>query len=418
MKKIVLIITAVLLTVSLNAQSYMLNFAGTGDATIVDSVKVVNITRGNSITVNGTDVLSLNVVTGVSQINEKSDNQIKVYPNPSLVNTTVEFFVPEADNTTISVIDLLGKVIVNEQSKLERGIYTYQIEGLHNGVYTIQVKSGLQLYSGKILSQQNGKAVATITCNNFIKTGNTENSLKNMVAASMEYVAGDRLMYTAYSGNYVTIGVDVVTGNKTVTFKFINCTDGSNNHYSVLPMGTRTWMAENLKTPAYNDGTPIHYIADTTRKSPAYTWYTYSDGSVESKYGALYNWLVVGTGKLCPSGWHVASDYDWSSLQSDLGTNAGGKLKATTDWVSPNYGATNEIGFNAFPGGFCDHSYIQITDQYKTFGTGGYWWTSTPIEGGDFAYYRALSSDNGNVYSYIYGDYRRSKYFSVRCVKD
>ena len=158
MKKFSIFIFLLLVVTKTEAQDYLIGFAGTGDATIVDSVKVVNITRGNSKTVNGSDILSLTIVTGLSQMEEKSNNQIRVYPNPSLVNSTVEFYIPEANKTTISVYDLLGKVIVNEQSKLERGIYTCQIEGLHNGLYTIQVKSGSKFYSAKVLSQQNGKA--------------------------------------------------------------------------------------------------------------------------------------------------------------------------------------------------------------------------------------------------------------------
>ena len=85
--------------------------------------------------------------------------------------------------------------------------------------------------------------------------------------------------------------------------------------------------------------------------APGYCWYKNEEATFKETYGALYNWYTVSTGKLCPAGWHVPSDEEWTELTDYLGGEgkAGGKLKekGTAYWVDPNTGATNEYGFTA-----------------------------------------------------------------------
>jgi uncharacterized protein (TIGR02145 family) len=133
-------------------------------------------------------------------------------------------------------------------------------------------------------------------------------------------------------------------------------TDIEGNVYKTITIGTQTWMAENLKTIKYNDGTAIPLVTDAawgTMTTPAYCWYN-NDAAYKDTYGAMYNWYTVNTGKLCPSGWHVPTDAEWTILTTYLGgvSVAGGKLKetGTTHW-SINTGADNETGFTAVPGG-------------------------------------------------------------------
>lgn len=117
-------------------------------------------------------------------------------------------------------------------------------------------------------------------------------------------------------------------------------------------------MSENLKTTKYQDGTVISNVIDNIEwcqsKTGAYCWY--NNNSVnKAVYGALYNWYTVSTNKLCPNGWNVPSDAEWTTLITYIGGESGngGKLKeaGTTHWASPNTGATNETGFTAVPGG-------------------------------------------------------------------
>jgi len=127
----------------------------------------------------------------------------------------------------------------------------------------------------------------------------------------------------------------------------------------------------------------------------------------------LYNWYTVNTGKLCPSGWHVPSDPEWTVLFDYLGglVVAGGKLKetGTTHWSPPNASATNESGFTALPGG-CRHYHgeFSITNQY------GLWWSSTQYDVVR-ALYPLIQFDYGGVFR---NQHYKTNGMSIRCVQD
>lgn len=130
--------------------------------------------------------------------------------------------------------------------------------------------------------------------------------------------------------------------------------DADGNTYKIIKIGDQVWTAENLRTTRYNDGTEIPLVTDytawTNLTTPSYAW-TNNDIGNKSVYGALYNWFAVKTCKLCPSGWHVPTDAEWTILENHLGgiTVAGGKMKetGTEHWFAPNTDATNESGFTA-----------------------------------------------------------------------
>jgi uncharacterized protein (TIGR02145 family) len=134
--------------------------------------------------------------------------------------------------------------------------------------------------------------------------------------------------------------------------------DADGNLYSAVKIGNQIWMGENLRTTKYNDGTPIPLKTDNLEwgeLNEAYCWYDNDEVKYKSTYGALYNWLTISTGKLCPTGWHVPGENGWIILRDYLGGTvvAGGKLKetGTTHWPIYNTEATNESGFTALPGG-------------------------------------------------------------------
>lgn len=165
----------------------------------------------------------------------------------------------------------------------------------------------------------------------------------------------------------------------------INVTDIDGNIYHTVQIGTQIWMVENLKTTKFNDGTTIPLVTDNIAWSklttPAYCWNKNIENNKDT-YGALYNWYAVNTGKLCPKGWHVPTDNDWTILANYLGgetydnknieSKTGGKLKesGTIHWSSPNEGATNETGFTGLPGG----SRAYYKGDFNEIGTMGDWW--------------------------------------------
>ena len=197
--------------------------------------------------------------------------------------------------------------------------------------------------------------------------------------------------------------------------------DIDDNEYKTVIVGSQTWMAENLKTTRYNDGDLISLVTDdaawVSRDSvaltnPSFYWYG-NDPSNKNTYGALYNGYTVRTGKLCPSGWHVPADAEWSALTTYLGGEevAGGKLKesGTKHWLDPNKGATNETGFTALPGG-----YRSMNGKFNYINGGSGWWSSTEYDP-DHAWSRGMHSNTDHV-SRGAGELPSGLY--VRCVKD
>ena len=200
-------------------------------------------------------------------------------------------------------------------------------------------------------------------------------------------------------------------------------TDIDGNVYNIVKIGSQWWMADNLKTTKYNDGTPIPLKTDddswktTNQDSPAYCWY---DNNISNKnpYGALYNYYALdpeknGEKNVCPEGWKVPTDEDWTVLTDHLGgpSVAGGKMKATgTDyWQTPNTGATNESGFTGLPGG------SRVNSDFVEIGKHGRWWSSTLHPTFGSVYFRQLSH---HVVTAQRHDLSQYQGFSVRCIQD
>jgi len=200
------------------------------------------------------------------------------------------------------------------------------------------------------------------------------------------------------------------------------------NLYSYKTIGTQVWMTENL---AY---LPSVVGPGTGSNSTAYYYvYGYDGTDVDAAkatsnyttYGVLYNWPAAMSGAasssadpsgvqgICPTGWHLPSDVEWTTLSDNLGGEyeAGGKMKetGTSHWTSPNTGATNESGFTALPGG-----YRNGDGAFGNIGIIGLWWSSTEYltdtAWGRGLYYldSGVGRANGNK---AYG-------FSVRCLRD
>jgi uncharacterized protein (TIGR02145 family) len=190
-------------------------------------------------------------------------------------------------------------------------------------------------------------------------------------------------------------------------------TDFDGNLYKTVRIGNQTWMAENLKSKHYSDGTPIQY-------------FEYNEDSANVRvYGRLYRWAAsmrnAASSNSNPSrvqgaspvGWHIPSDAEWQVLINNLGGNAvaGGKLKeaGTLHWASPNAGATNESKFNALPSGWFD-----FTGEFRRIGEWSFLTVST-APGSYSVYTRVLKSD---LTSADRGDLHPDDAIPIRCVKD
>jgi uncharacterized protein (TIGR02145 family) len=208
-----------------------------------------------------------------------------------------------------------------------------------------------------------------------------------------------------------TNGKTTAVFNTGVTYGTLTDQDG--NVYKTVTIGTQIWMAENLRTTKYNDGTAIPNVIYKDEWSNLRTGaYVNYENSISAEFiatcGRLYNWYAVNTGKLAPKGWHVPTDAEWTTLINFLGGKyAAGKLKetGTTHWKTFNTGATNETGFTALPGGY--YGFYDILHS-------GYWWSATEQNATSaWSYYMYNNTTILETYNYSKG-----AGFSVRCVRD
>ncbi len=199
-------------------------------------------------------------------------------------------------------------------------------------------------------------------------------------------------------------------------------TDVDLNVYNTIIIGTQTWLVQNLQSTKYNDNTPIPLVTDNSAwgalSTPGYCWYYNDKTSFKTTYGALYNWFALnpqinGGKNVCPTGWHVPSDAEWTTLTTYLGgeMHAGGQLKeeGVINWSDPNLEATNVTGFTATPGGSRD-----LSGSYIGKGTYGIWWSATEDDA-TYSLRRYMSSYDGSVDR---GDGYKQGGFSVRCLQD
>jgi uncharacterized protein (TIGR02145 family) len=192
--------------------------------------------------------------------------------------------------------------------------------------------------------------------------------------------------------------------------------DQDGNTYPTIVIGTQEWMAENLRTNTYRNGDIIPNVTDYTPwwnlNTGAWSYYE-NNNQYNSLYGKLYNWYAVTDARnLCPTGWHIPTDAEWSVLRAYLGGGtAGRKMKTigTEYWENPNFDATNESGFSGLPGGF-----RYFSGSYTFIGKKGGWWSSTENDSAN-AWMRSLYHTDNSVYR---GDNDKNYGYSVRCLKD
>ena len=210
----------------------------------------------------------------------------------------------------------------------------------------------------------------------------------------------------------------------------ITVTDIDGNTYSTTTIGSQVWMAENLRTTRYRDGSTIPEVTDDVLWGGLVSgaWCNYGNyAGNNATYGKLYNWHAVNDARsLCPQGWHVPTDAEWKTLETTLGMlageiniagyrgdaqNVGGKLKAVDQlWGPPNGGASNSSGFTGLPGGFRDEAGSFVGVRYY-----GDWWSATQVDAAR-AWSRELDNEDAGIYKY--GDYGKERGLCVRCLRD
>jgi uncharacterized protein (TIGR02145 family) len=250
--------------------------------------------------------------------------------------------------------------------------------------------------------------------------GSFTTTLRNLSPSTTYYARS----YAKNSQGVVVYGNEVIFTTGSVAPSFAcgtsSVSDVDGNNYNTVQIGNQCWTQSNLKVSKYRNGDSIPTGLSNTawQNTTAGAYAIYDNNPVnDGLYGKLYNhYAVMDTRGLCPTGWHVPTDGEWTTLETFLGGTsvAGGALKSTATqptpggWLSPNTGATNSSGFSAGPGG------LRI-DGGAFYGVGyvGYWWSSS-LSGAN-AWYRLLNYGYGNILRD--NDYRPYG-FSVRCLRD
>ena len=254
---------------------------------------------------------------------------------------------------------------------------------------------------------QNNKATDNSSNNSFSLTmsgliSNTVYYVRAFATNSSGTGYGDPISFTTktnYSGQSGTV------------------TDGEGNTYPTIGIGSQIWMASNLGTSKYNDGTPIQLVSSNSEWLHTTIEYCLYNNDIGNKtiYGALYNWYTIDPSynndkNVCPVGWHIPSKTEFQTLIDYLGPDAANKIKESgnSHWFVGNTG-TNESGFTALPGGIRNDS----NGEFQFLRDDCYLWTSTSSQGSD-AYRMHI-----NLYTAT-ATFMNSKLngYSIRCVKD
>jgi len=274
--------------------------------------------------------------------------------------------------------------------------------------------SGLNLISrGVCWNAASNPTIANNITSEGVDTGTFVSQLNNLIPNTIYYLRA-----------YATNSFGTEYGNELIFSTAntpIQITDIDGNIYNTVEIGTQTWFKENLKTSKLNNGTLIPKVTNNALWSglttSAFCWYN-NDSTINANiYGALYNWHSVNSNLLCPNGWHVPSDFDWTALSAFLGGNAvaGNKLKevGSAHWPSTNTGATDEFGFSALPAG-----YRNDVGTFEWLGNAAYFFSSSINTSNCIPFcskFIGLGGNNAILY-FDYGSPYRG--YSVRCIKD
>jgi uncharacterized protein (TIGR02145 family) len=342
--------------------------------------------------------------------------------------------IAKKTTVVISAFDFSGRSVFTVHKTLDIGNQSIALPQRGRGIYLYKVKAGDREFVLK------GNAIggvsygcSAITGEAFSKPlskqGKTTESIDDVIAVTKDG-------YFNYSCSIVNYDSEVIIKIIMVAGKV---TDADGNDYQCVKIGNQVWMAENLRTTRYNNGTAIPHGKSTESwtyaTTPKFCFYNNTTNSDSIKmYGALYNWFVVDPSnplKIAPKGWHVPSDAEWDTLQNYLiangynwdGTTMGNKiaksLAAQTDWYQclsdgvpcKDSLTNNRSGFSAFAGG-----YRQGSDGYSHFQSlqiVSYWWSEPYVA--SWGRYRYLNySSSGLGKDVIDGRYG----LSVRLVKD
>jgi uncharacterized protein (TIGR02145 family) len=439
MKKLCTCILVLISYLTLPAQDFYISFQPKSGTAPIDTVWVTNQSTNQKVRLTGSESLHLLKPTAVTSL--FSDNGKGVlWPNPCVGEATLDFQTGITEMVSAGLFNATGQLLDIVKVKLSPGWHRFSIQFPAAGVYYLSIMKGSGNASFKAVSTGREGQNSRITCEaaGGSEVYMTSGKLKNgPTEKTMSFNPGDVLYHSAFSGKNNVIITDSPASTKVYVVEFLPCIDPDNQTYPVVKIGTQWWMAGNLRTTKYQDGTIIPNVADNSswaiQTTGAYCWYNNNEAIHRNSYGALYNWYAAADSrKLCPAGWHVASDEEWKTMENYLianGYNYDGKttennigksLATTTKWDTctiykgavgntdfPGY--RNKTGFSALPGGG-----RAANGAFDIMGSWALWWTSTGFTTSE-AWARFLGNTETSLDRFT--DPKKVGY-SVRCIGD
>lgn len=381
----------------------------------LNSILIENLTRGGEMQLNYPDtVVTFDFNVGISENPINSESVFKLSqnePNPFESDTRFSIDLYANELIQIKISDITGKILVNSEYSLNRGLHNFEFSSGRGNIYFLTVRNNVYSKTIKMITISNENTCAT-ECRLKHSSINQITAINKNTLGSMsfEFFPGDILQYTGTSvlGNQTFY--DTPLADNTYTFVYGNVTpcpgiptvsDIDGNIYNTVLVGNRCWMHENLKTTTYSNGTAIPNINSngewTSLTSGAFVWYDNNE-AFKNIYGGLYNWFATTNDNgLCPEGWHVPTYEDWMELIFFMGgmeSPYGNELKSCRQENSPlagscntsnhprwkedtysgNYG-TDQYGFSGLPAG--------VRNYYGSFFSMGdlaLWWSQNEGE--------------------------------------
>ena len=155
--------------------------------------------------------------------------------------------------------------------------------------------------------------------------------------------------------------------------------DVDDNTYNTTQIGSQVWIAENLKTSKFRDGTSLLTGLDSagwTNATEGAFVYMEDNSANNSTYGKLYNGSAIKSAKgICPAGWHVATEAEWTSLIHYTGgeSDAGNALISKDNWANANETSTDSLLLSIQPGGLLGTPYEYVGFKSKSQ---AYFWSA------------------------------------------
>lgn len=373
------------------ALNYNISFTASGAATTLGNIIVENTTQGTSVIVPAGNTLRLtDALSAIQQVNTDNSNQLICRTDMQGI-TIVNFNAPRSGIVQINAFNLDGLKIVGMSNAILAGECTYKLS-LPQGLYVLQVQGNSFNYSSKLNvlhSQANSTQLSYLGTDKTITSTVSKVKSSALTVTEMLYSDGDQLLFKGNSGNYTTYVPAVPVKDSLLNFFFVDCTDADGNHYPVVNIGGQFWMAENLKTTKYTDGTAIPIAAPLNNSTAPTANYPNNDANQKDIFGMFYRWHAIdpssnGNKNVAPIGWHIPNYWELNALVTTVGQgNCWYDLRdANSGWLNvdntPNTEGTNATGFSAKPAGTFWGAAIDPNSANKRT-----WiWSSTPALSG------------------------------------